>query len=211
MNRQCFTHARLPLLLAGFSGLFGGCNSPDSLPTIQENIALTAFKDCAALENYIEDTAVQHMRNRLDPDRVDSHSRGFFVNAGVVVAEAQSADVGADSSKSSPAPAPMNYTRTNTQVDGVDEADFVKTNGKQIFVLSGNQLRILKSWPADQLALQASIKIEGQPLEMFLEEDKNRVSIISRIFTVIETKQDKFDGDGDDDNDNEAPDRKSVV
>lgn len=38
---------------------------------------------------------------------------------------------------------PMDYTRTLTQVDGIDEADIVKTNGKYLFISGGNSIRII--------------------------------------------------------------------
>src|SRR5687767_1427437 len=63
---------------------------------------------------------------------------------------------------------PSAYTTTNTQVAGVDEADFVKNDGTRILVLSGNKLHLSKSWPADQLALVSTLAIEGWPREMFL-------------------------------------------
>ena len=52
---------------------------------------------------------------------------------------------------------------------GVDEADFVKNDGTRIFVLSGEKLYAAKSWPAEQTAVQGTLKIEGWPREMFLD------------------------------------------
>ena len=47
------------------------------------------------------------------------------------------------------------YSGTNVQVKGVDEADIVKTDGSYIYYVAGNQLNILKANGADtQLDLE---------------------------------------------------------
>ncbi|MCA9580465.1 MAG: beta-propeller domain-containing protein, partial [Myxococcales bacterium] len=68
--------------------------------------------------------------------------------------------------------APDDYSETNTQVEGVDEADIVKNMGTEIFVLSGNRLVELKSWPANELAKTREFFVEGQPQEMFVTDDR---------------------------------------
>lgn len=65
----------------------------------------------------------------------------------------------------------MAHTTTNTQVEDVDEPDFVKTDGKRILVLLGGTLYVAKSWPPTELALTGSLAIEGQATEMFLDQD----------------------------------------
>jgi hypothetical protein len=68
-----------------------------------------------------------------------------------------------------PAPAP-DHSDTNTQVEGVDEADFVKTDGNFLYVLHGQDLAIMHAWPASEFALGSMTRIEGQPFEMFLAD-----------------------------------------
>lgn len=62
------------------------------------------------------------------------------------------------------------HSDTNTQVAGVDEADIVKTDGKNLYILHGNTFKVVKAWPASALAIASSIEIEGQPTEMFVED-----------------------------------------
>jgi hypothetical protein len=71
------------------------------------------------------------------------------------------------------------YSETNTQVKGVDEADFVKTDGKYLYLLHGKELKIVKAWPADQMSEVGSFTIEGSPSEMFLDE-AGRVAVYSQ-------------------------------
>lgn len=63
---------------------------------------------------------------------------------------------------------PESYSETNTQVAGVDEADIVKTDGDHIYLLHGNELIVLDSWPADATTISAQIEVEGTPIEMFV-------------------------------------------
>src|SRR5690606_372968 len=86
------------------------------------------------------------------------------------------ADAGAGSDRAGP----DDYTTTNTQVAGVDEADFVKNDGTRIFTLSRNRLITSSSWPVEALAVQGSLEIEGYPNEMFLVDDT--VTIFSGVF-----------------------------
>lgn len=73
---------------------------------------------------------------------------------------------------------PIGASETNTQVEGVDEADFVKLvdSGKGMFLLHGSSLRKLTTFPAESLSLSAAeLKIEGNPSEMFVTDDGTAV------------------------------------
>jgi hypothetical protein len=73
---------------------------------------------------------------------------------------------------------PLGASDTNTQVEGVDEADFVKLveNGKGMFLLHGSSLRKLTTFPAEALSLsEAELKIEGSPSELFVTDDGTAV------------------------------------
>lgn len=76
------------------------------------------------------------------------------------------------------ADAPNIRTGTNNQVAGVDEADFVKFDGKYIYQLHTNQLKIVKAWPAISMSMLSSINIVGLPRELLIDE--NRAIAISQ-------------------------------
>jgi hypothetical protein len=63
------------------------------------------------------------------------------------------------------------YSTTNTQVAGVDEADFVKNDGSYVYVVAGHELLILDAWPAPATHLLARAEIEGTPTRLFVEAD----------------------------------------
>ncbi|HVH41499.1 MAG TPA: beta-propeller domain-containing protein [Labilithrix sp.] len=64
------------------------------------------------------------------------------------------------------------YSETNTQVKGVDEADIVKNDGKNLYVLHGRAFKIVNAWPANELKETSSLDIEGTPTEMFVADGK---------------------------------------
>lgn len=72
------------------------------------------------------------------------------------------------------------HSETNVQVEGVDEADLVKTNGQRIYALSGQALRILRAWPARDTSLVRSVPIDGYPISLFLVD--NRVVVLSSVY-----------------------------
>lgn len=171
MSRQT-----IKLTLTLLAMLAAACSGDRAQPSIQRQLALTSFESCESLEQYIEDTAVQQMRIALEPVR----------EIGGLVPLAAGAATRSDATATQES-APNGYTRTNTQVDGVDEADIVKTNGTHIFALAGSTLHIAKSWPAEEMALQATLRLEGYPREMFLEEGADRVTVLSAVHTNYAT------------------------
>lgn len=80
---------------------------------------------------------------------------------------------GADSSNDgSSGKSASSFSQTNVQVQGVDEADIVKNDGKNLYVLHGRAFKIVNAWPATALAEVSSTDIEGTPTEMFVEDGK---------------------------------------
>jgi uncharacterized secreted protein with C-terminal beta-propeller domain len=95
------------------------------------------------------------------------------------VAKAQTASSTVSEGSSVPAAAPSasggvsrDYSGTNIQVEGVDEADFVKNDGKYIYTISGNKIVIVDAYPADSAKIVSQIELSGTPQEMFINNDK---------------------------------------
>ena len=68
----------------------------------------------------------------------------------------------------------VDFSSTNTQVEGVDEADIVKTDGQYIYIVKNQMLLIISALPADQMKIFSSIKIDENIRleELFLEQDR---------------------------------------
>jgi inhibitor of cysteine peptidase len=64
------------------------------------------------------------------------------------------------------------YSTTNIQVTGVDEADIVKTDGEYIYLVSGNRTIIVKAYPPAQAQVLSEIELEGTVIGIFINEDR---------------------------------------
>ncbi|MCX6816196.1 MAG: beta-propeller domain-containing protein [Candidatus Aenigmarchaeota archaeon] len=80
--------------------------------------------------------------------------------------QAASAPQGASQEKAS------DYSTTNVQVQGVDEADIVKNDGKYIYVVSGTRLVIVDAYPADAMSIVSEINFTDAPQEIFVNGDR---------------------------------------
>ena len=83
---------------------------------------------------------------------------------------AQTAEISA--AKAAPSISAVDYSQTNIQVEGVDEADFVKNDGKYIYVISQNKLVIVNAFPAENAKILSETKIEGRARDMFVNKDR---------------------------------------
>jgi inhibitor of cysteine peptidase len=71
-----------------------------------------------------------------------------------------------------PAEIAPDYSTTNIQVAGVDEADIVKTDGEYIYVVSGNKTIIVKAYPPEQAQVLSKIEVEGTVIGIFINGDR---------------------------------------
>lgn len=65
----------------------------------------------------------------------------------------------------------LDYSTTNIQVKGVDEADIVKTDGEYLYVISGKSVVILKGYPPDKAGVLSRIELDYKPSEIFVNGD----------------------------------------
>ncbi|MHC1637500.1 MAG: beta-propeller domain-containing protein [Candidatus Nezhaarchaeales archaeon] len=77
-------------------------------------------------------------------------------------------------------PAPKSYSETNVQVEGIDEADIVKTDGTYIY-LTGNDILegyleskvyIVKAYPPTNISLVSTINLAGHIEGLYIYDDK---------------------------------------
>ena len=64
------------------------------------------------------------------------------------------------------------YSQTNVQVAGVDEPDFVKNDGRYIYVISGTTLAIVDAYPANSASVLSKTELEDSPREIFINGDR---------------------------------------
>ncbi len=155
------------LVVAIFLALSAACHrsSSSSLPPqpgIDRSPHLSYAASCGALETAIEDALVLQMRSELE--QIRKSWGGWAV------------PVAGDANPAGPG----DFTTTNAQVAGVDEADLVQNDGTRIVALAGGRLHLVASWPADAMAESASLEIEGWPRELFLAGDQ--VVVFSTVY-----------------------------
>jgi len=72
------------------------------------------------------------------------------------------------------------YSTTNTQVQGVDEPDIVKTDGTYIYTVGETAVSIIQAYPTETARLVSTIVPAGKPLNLFLFDSRCLV-VISRV------------------------------
>ena len=71
------------------------------------------------------------------------------------------------------------YSETNNQEEGVDEADFLKTDGYHIYMINNGQLVILGVPEFGNVTLESNMTLEGSPMQMLV--NGNQLVIISYV------------------------------
>lgn len=69
----------------------------------------------------------------------------------------------------------LDYSKTNVQVDGVDEADIVKTDGSYIYYVTSNKIVIVNAENSSNLKIVSEIKYEEDdfyPNELYVNNNK---------------------------------------
>lgn len=70
------------------------------------------------------------------------------------------------------------YSKTNIQVEGVDEVDIVKSDGKYLYLASGSVIYILLVYPAEDAKLLSKIELNMTVVGLYINGDK-LVSLLS--------------------------------
>ena len=122
-------------------------------------------------------SSAQEIRDFLKNAAVSGGYSDIFVTKGLGVTRVASSQlaeaVGAPSvAKSADSGGAVDYSTTNIQVAGVDEADFVKNDGKYIYTLTQNRLVIVDAFPAENAKILSETKIDGNARDLFVNKDR---------------------------------------
>lgn len=63
------------------------------------------------------------------------------------------------------------FSTTNIQVEGVDEADIIKTDGKYVYAVSKNNLFIIDAYPAKDSKILSKIEFKSNPQDIYIKGD----------------------------------------
>jgi len=160
-NTKLFTVSFLAtLLIISSVPLYLYLNNPES----SDQIALNKFSSYEELKNFVETAS--------------SLPYNFWVRGGAVL---ESGEYSVQATTPEPAPsvpiepsetADSDYSKTNIQVEGVDEADIVKTDGEYIYIVSGGNITIVKAYPPEEARVVSRISLDGGITGIFINGDK---------------------------------------
>ncbi|RKL61982.1 hypothetical protein DXT63_14005 [Thermoanaerobacteraceae bacterium SP2] len=78
------------------------------------------------------------------------------------------------------------FSTTNVQVQEVDEADIIKTDGKYIYQVNNRRVVVIEAYPAYKMSIAGTIDFQDEnfnPMELYLDE-KNLVVIGSSVKNI---------------------------
>ncbi len=145
---------------------------------------LLAFTDCEELEDQLKSSISEEYRIQLLQAVEQQYFYGGWFEDDMmmdgVVAESSSDSASGGSNSIQPRREQgTDFSGTNNQEQGVDEADFVKTDGYYIYFLNGNTLVILGVPEFGELEPLSNTSVEGTPQAMMLDGD--RLVVISTV------------------------------
>ncbi|MEM2952653.1 MAG: beta-propeller domain-containing protein [Candidatus Bathyarchaeia archaeon] len=84
---------------------------------------------------------------------------------------------------------PSEFSTTNVQVVGVDEADIVKTDGEHIYLIANNTILILKAYPPNQAQVLSKITFtNAYPAGIFISSDGKRLAVLGSKYTIPQVR-----------------------
>ena len=140
---------------------FGGVFIPELPPSnLLTYGSLLKFASEAELVNFLETMPTGYYW-----ENGGLKGRGFVSILSSDIAEAAS-DTSVPSQNS------PDFSGTNIQVEGVDEADMVKTDGEYIYLASGKLVFIVKAFPPGDAEVVATLELEREVSDLFINRDK---------------------------------------
>jgi uncharacterized secreted protein with C-terminal beta-propeller domain len=154
----------VPLLLIGVALLAAIAFIPDKQDEISQSNDFKTFNSLNELENFLKENQEEGVFYGTD-------GRTAGIAEAAMDSGAPSGTAGSVASASAGEKSADDYSTTNIQVEGVDEPDLVKNDGKYIYVIAGNQVIIINAYPAENMEKLSEINISNA-FEMFINGDK---------------------------------------
>lgn len=163
------TRSPIPFLaLSSALALLPACDSEDAPE-------LATFENCDQLDAWLTASARKEIDYVSPPGMYYADGAG-----GAERATLATNDAGGGMPPAEPQGA-TNFSSTNVQVDGVDEADFVKNDGRHIYMLDSSGLNIIAAGPIKHLTELSRTELEGQPSSLYFDGE-DRVVVFSQIW-----------------------------
>ncbi|MBI4508593.1 MAG: beta-propeller domain-containing protein [Deltaproteobacteria bacterium] len=157
----------IPLTFLSFS--CGKVSNPNS----QGRGALVRYESCADLEADLKQMLIAEAEARLEQWEKGGGPRRMGAEEG----DAKGASPASEGTREEG----KDYSGTNNQENGVDEADFVKTDGYHVYAINGNRLHIFGVPEFGDLVPESVMQIEGWPREMLINRNAQKAVVFSQI------------------------------
>ena len=132
---------------------------------------LVEYDSCDLMEMDLKASIAEEYRTQLLQAIEETHYYHGF-DDGMVAESAMDGAVADSAGATTKRVEGEDFSGTNNQEQGVDEADFIKTDGYFIYVLQGNTLSILTVPEFGEIEFASNVSIEGQPISMMLDGDR---------------------------------------
>ena len=136
---------------------------------------LVQFDSCDNMEYSLKASIAEEYRTELLQAVEEMYYwGGGWLEDGMVAEAAMDGDAATSNvAKSQPTRTEgEDFSGTNNQEQGVDEADFIKTDGYYIYVLQGSSLSIMEIPEFGEVEFASNSTIEGSPISMMLQDDR---------------------------------------
>ncbi|MEM6730578.1 MAG: beta-propeller domain-containing protein [Myxococcota bacterium] len=137
-------------------------------PRARTTAQLVQFDSCGEVENRLRENLREEMRVRLvrilESDQFGHPELRIDESAAAEPASAEATGNGGQEG--------VDFSGTNNQEAGVDEADFVKTDGEHIYLINGNRVEIFGVPTFGELVPESTTEVEGHPSQMLIGEDR---------------------------------------
>lgn len=168
MSRRLFLSLSVVALLT-VAVIAAGCTGSTVAPASGE---LKKFSSPDEIRAYIE----ENTRLAAEAEGDTKYTNGVGVVQDVAIAApraaSESSAKGLSTSAQSGSIGTADHSQTNVQVAGVDEPDFVKNDGKYIYLISGDTLTIVDAFPATSAAIISRTTLDDIPKEIFISGDR---------------------------------------
>jgi hypothetical protein len=168
MRRHELTLTLLTGACIGLAACGDGCATPipcDDYPGLcnqsSYNAALRPAADCDDMLGMLQQSAIETMRAQVVAS-LESALSPQWCGPSFPIYDTQPVAM-EDSGGGA-----QQYSTTNNQEVGVDEADFVKNDASTVYLLAGDQFKILDVWPPEDTHELSSTTIEGRPHRLFV-------------------------------------------
>ena len=135
---------------------------------------LVQFDSCLDMEYDLKASIAEEYRTQLLQAVEEQYYYGWGMFDDGMVAESAMDGDSASTGSAQPQTRTQgeDFSGTNNQEQGVDEADFIKTDGYFIYALQGSTLSIMSVPEYGEIEFASNSSIEGSPISMMLRGDR---------------------------------------